>query len=320
MKRLYFYIAQDTDPYRNLAAEKYLLDNVEENACILYLWQNAHTVVIGKNQNPLAECRCALLEQEGGRLARRLSGGGAVYHDLGNLNFTFLCRTASYDLERQLQVVQSACAKAGISTERSGRNDLLAAGRKFSGNAFYNAKGRSYHHGTLLIDTDAEKMGRYLTPPKAKLQAKGVASVRARVINLKELAPSLTCDQMKTYMLQAFEEVYGQAAAPLPPIEETALAASIEQFSSWDFLYGATPPYSLTCAQRFDWGSIELNLQIEKGIIQGLTAYTDAMDHTLPQQLTAALAGAPFTAEAVQKALAPLPCGSDIYSLLLQAL
>ena len=135
IKNLQYYISTSLNPYENLATEKYLLDTVAEDGYILYLWQNQNTVVIGKNQNPWAECRCNLLETEGGRLARRLSGGGAVFHDTGNLNFTFLCSAKNYDLDRQMKVIQTACSLAGIKTELSGRNDLLAAGRKFSGNA-----------------------------------------------------------------------------------------------------------------------------------------------------------------------------------------
>ena len=113
-------------------------------------------------------------------------------------------------------VILAACAMAGIPAEKSGRNDLLAEGRKFSGNAFYHSKGFSYHHGTLLIDTDMNRLGRYLSPPKAKLESKGVTSVRSRVVNLKELSPTLTCAKMKEYMTRALEAVYGQKALLLP--------------------------------------------------------------------------------------------------------
>ena len=144
-------ITDCVDPYRNLATEKYLLDTTPEDCCTLFLWQNKNTVVIGKNQNAWAECRCSLLESEGGKLARRLSGGGAVFHDLGNLNFTFLSSTVNYDLSRNLNVIKTACHLAGISAEISGRNDILADNRKFSGNAFYNTKDKSYHHGTQFF-------------------------------------------------------------------------------------------------------------------------------------------------------------------------
>ena len=206
--RLQLYTSDGLDPYRNLAIEQHLLETVEGGCCLLYLWQNANTVVIGRNQNAWAECRTTLLKNEGGHLARRLSGGGAVWHDTGNLNFTFLMRSEHYDLDRQLSVLQTACRLVGIETERSGRNDLLVNGRKFSGNAFYHHEGRSYHHGTLLVDVDTDRMSRYLSPSRAKLTAKGVESVRARVINLREQNPALTVDALKGAMIDAFSAVF----------------------------------------------------------------------------------------------------------------
>ena len=127
--KLRIYATTKTDPHLNLATEKHLMDITKPGECLLYLWQNKNTVVIGKNQNPWLECRTSLLEEEGGKLARRLSGGGAVFHDLGNLNFTFIMCKEDYDLDRQLSVIQTACAIAGIQAEKSGRNDILAVGR-----------------------------------------------------------------------------------------------------------------------------------------------------------------------------------------------
>ena len=207
IQQLKLYEGQSFDPHYNLAVEEYLLQTVEPDCCILYLWQNQNTVVIGRNQNAWKECRTTLLEEEGGHLARRLSGGGAVFHDLGNLNFTFLVPTDCYDLEKQLSVIQLACRSFGIESERSGRNDILAGGRKFSGNAFYRSGDRSYHHGTLLVDVDMARMSRYLNPSKAKLEAKGVDSVRSRVVNLKELASEMTTDRLKEEMANAFQQV-----------------------------------------------------------------------------------------------------------------
>lgn len=303
INKLQFYIGNGFDPYRNLAIEKHLFDTVDGETLILYLWQNQNTVVIGKNQNAFSECRTELLREEGGHLARRLSGGGAVFHDLGNLNFTFICSTEDLDINKHMEVIREACRLAGIETELSGRNDILAGGRKFSGNAFYNSKGHSYHHGTLLISADTEKMTRYLTPPKAKLEAKGVKSVRARVVNLSELAPSLTCESMKGYLLSAFGSVYGITPQPHIDIEEEKTATLAEFFGSWDYLYGSPLPFNVSCQARLSFGSVELQMQVSDGLIQSVRVYTDALDTELSGQIENALASLPFDFAVMSDAL-----------------
>ena len=312
---LYVVKTDCTDPYKNLALEEHLLLNVGEDV-ILYLWQNRHTVVIGRNQNPWAECRTSLLEEEGGHLARRLSGGGAVYHDLGNLNFTFLCKDEHYDLQKQLSVIQEACRLCGIDATFSGRNDLLADGRKFSGNAFYHSKGFSYHHGTLLIDTDMDRLGRYLSPPKAKLESKGVTSVRSRVVNLKELSPTLTCAKMKEYMTRAFEAVYGQKALLLPVPEEAILLPMAEKYASADWLYGRPIPFNCTIQSQFAWGHLQVLIEVNGGVVEEVQVYTDAMDFALAEQLRGALIGIPFRSEELVRAVQALPYGEDLAQML----
>ena len=287
------------DPYFNLATEKFLLDNLLPGECILYLWQNQNTVVIGRNQNPWVECRTTLLEEEGGHLARRLSGGGAVVHDVGNLNFTFLVGTENYDVDRQLSVIQKACALSGIRAEKSGRNDLLAEGSKFSGNAFYQSKGHAYHHGTLLISADMEKLQRYLSPSKAKLQAKGVASVRSRVINLQELSPCLTCQTMKQHMRRAFEEVYGLGAASvtLTADDLSVIRETAAQYGAWEYLYGTPLPFSFACESLFDWGQIRIEIQAKNGMITATKVYSDAMDWQIAVDMENALTNCAFRTE-----------------------
>jgi lipoate-protein ligase A len=283
------------DPYFNLAVEQHLLETVEGGCCLLYLWQNRNTVVIGRNQNAWAECRTALLSGEGGRLARRLSGGGAVYHDLGNLNFTFLVNTGDYDLDRQLSVIQTACRMLGVETERSGRNDLLADGRKFSGNAFYHHEERSYHHGTLLVDVDTDRMGRYLSPSKAKLVSKGVESVRSRVVNLKKLNPAITVDALKTALFAAFSKVYGLETAPYDAIDEARIAELTAHYASDAWLFGQRIPFTFRCERRFLWGGVELQLKVDRGIVQDARVYTDDMNHETAQTLCGALHDCPFS-------------------------
>lgn len=290
-----------TDPYRNLAVEEHLMETVQPGECILYLWQNQNTVVIGRNQNPWKECRTSLLEEEGGRLARRLSGGGAVFHDLGNLNFTFLVNEEDYDLDRQLTVIREACRELGLAAERSGRNDVLVDGRKFSGNAFYHSKGKAYHHGTLLVDVDGEKLARYLSPSKAKLQAKGVDSVRSRVVNLVELVPGLTCERMAQAMEAAFAQVY---ALPLEQADESRLDMEVigrlcMRNGSREWLYGPRLPLSFECEERFDWGSVHLQLQVESGVVVQTKVYSDAMDWELAPALENLLTGSEFSQQAL---------------------
>lgn len=309
---LRYFESRSFDPYYNLAVEKCLLDTIGPEACVLYLWQNQNTVVIGRSQNPWAECRTTLLSEEGGVLARRLSGGGAVFHDLGNLNFTFLVGTENYDVDRQLSVIQEACRLAGITAEKSGRNDLLADGRKFSGNAFYHSAGHSYHHGTLMIDVDKDKLQRYLSPPKAKLLAKGISSVRSRVVNLKELSPSLTIDTMKTYMVQAFQTVYGYTAAEAVLTDtDLAIIQETEQINkSWDFLFGKPLPFTFQCEDKFDWGYIQLQLQAKGGVITAAKVYSDSMDWELAPAVETALTGCRFRLEDMEQALTSALDGS----------
>ena len=311
IRRLALCRSRCTDPYRNLAVEELLLRTVEEGCCVLYLWQNQNTVVIGRNQNAWLECRTALLEEEGGRLARRLSGGGAVFHDLGNLNFTFLVPTADYDLDKQLRVIETACGLLGVRAERSGRNDILADGRKFSGNAFYQHQGRRYHHGTILVDADMEKLGKYLCPSPAKLQARGVPSVRSRVINLRELCPGLTIQEMRAALTEAFTQVY-----PLPlerlslaDLAEGAVSALEKRRRSWEWIYGRPLAFTFQCAGRYPWGEITIQLAAESGLVRAASVYTDAMDPSFAAPLEQALTGCPFHLPQLYRAVehAPVP-------------
>ena len=298
IRQLKLYRGRGFDPYDNLAVEQHLLETVEDGCCILYLWQNQNTVVIGRNQNAWKECRTTQLQEDGGHLARRLSGGGAVFHDLGNLNFTFLVHDQDYDLDRQLAVIAEACSCLGVETERSGRNDLLSAGRKFSGSAFYHNMGRSYHHGTLLVNVDMDKLSRYLNPSPAKLRAKGVDSVRSRVVNLTELQPDLTVEALAEQLPPAFSRVYGLPVETMTTgdLDRAAVDALAERNRSWDWLYGRRMPFQFSCEDRFPWGELRLELQVDRGVVCRAAVYTDAMDWSLGQKLETALTGCRFTA------------------------
>ena len=311
-----------TDPHRNLAVEQTLLETVPEETCILYLWQNRRTVVIGRNQNAWKESRTTALEADGGFLARRLSGGGAVFHDLGNLNFTFLVNKPDYDLPRQLEVIVEACRSLGIPASCSGRNDVLANGRKFSGNAFYEHRGKSYHHGTLLVDVDTSAMGRYLSPSKAKLEAKGVSSVRSRVVNLRELKPDLTVAEMAARMEEAFQKVYALTARHLKEtdLDQDRIETLTRHNGSWEWLYGRELACTMQCSERFGWGGIDLRLTVEGGVITRAAVYTDAMDWTLAPALESALTDCRFRLEDMRQRIHAAPLTEevreDLYRLL----
>ncbi len=318
IKKIYIYIADSVNPHENLAKEEYLFNILPKDSSILYLWQNANTVVIGKNQNPYTECNLEHLKEDGVKLARRSSGGGAVFHDLGNLNFTFIAGREDYSVERNMEVIKLACSMAGINAELSGRNDILADGRKFSGNAFYNSAGKAFQHGTLMLFADTSKMQKYLTPPKAKLEAKGVKSVRSRVVNLTELCPSLTCDKMREYMIDAFEKTYNMKAEYIDISDVEEVKALTQKYGDNSFLYGETPPFTVFYEDYFPWGSIRLELNVVKGNIQTATVYTDSLETELPQMIKKALEGQSFEDEAIKKGFSenlPEPFLSDILKM-----
>ena len=322
INQIKYYIGTSEDPYYNLAVEQHLLETVEDNCCILYLWQNKNTVVIGRNQNAWKECRTAELETDGVHLARRLSGGGAVFHDLGNLNFTFLVPTADYDLDKQLGVIIEACRALGISAEKSGRNDILADGRKFSGNAFYEHENRSYHHGTMLIDVDMSKMSKYLNPSTEKLNAKGVDSIRSRVVNLKELCPALNIDEMKRQMTAAFERVYGLRAKRIFHVDfdATKFEEIYHHNKSWEWNYGKNLPFTLEHSSRFNWGEIQLQMAVDSGIITDVTVYSDAMDWDFAKTLQEVLIGCRFQTTAMIKLVQTINCSESIRNDICQML
>ena len=270
------------NPYLNLAVEEYLMSSNDEDTIIMYLWQNRQTVVIGQNQNPFAECRVELLEKEGGYVARRKTGGGAVYHDAGNLNFSFIAPERLYDKFKQFSIICSAVESYGVKVELSGRNDILCEGRKFSGCAFSKREGQNLHHGTLLIKTDTEMIQRYLTPKPTKLQKHGVKSVERRVVNLSELA-QVTADNIKPKLIESFEKEYGQKATWLDYgelIRCDEVSRKAQLYGSDEWLYDRWRNFKVTKHGTFNWGEVDLQVTVDesKRIIQDLMIATDSLD------------------------------------------
>lgn len=247
---------------------------------ILYLWQNEKTVVIGKNQNAYNECNLDTLHRDGGHLARRLSGGGAVYHDLGNLNFTFLSPKEDFNEEKENEVILNALRHFGLPAYRNGRNDLLIDGRKFSGHAFQHSRYTSLHHGTIMLHVDAEALSRYLNVSLLKLKDKHVASVKSRVINLNDILPDLTVDACKEALIRSAEEIYGLKTQTLTEedLDQIQLEADIRMFSDDTFLYGREDHLSHVLEERFAWGTVRIEYEKENDILTDVAVYSDALN------------------------------------------
>ena len=310
-----YMIGKGNDPYYNLALEEYLLNHIKEEECILYLWQNEKTVVIGRNQNAHKECKIRELEEDGGNFVRRLSGGGAVFHDLGNLNFTFLVKKEDYDVNKQLEVILKAVNSFSIPAEKSGRNDITVHDKKFSGNAFYDSNGNCYHHGTLLVNVDKEKLSYYLNVSNDKLVAKGVESVKSRVTNLTEYSKTLTISSLQDSLIEAFSEVYECVARKYQDtIDENEIKKLIDKFSSWDFKYGKRLEGNYTLSKRFPWGGLDLVFHIDRGMIKDCVIFSDTLDTNLTKVIETCLKGQVFNSKEMINALASLEgVESDTY-------
>ena len=296
MSRLQVIISPQYDPFLNRAVEQYLTEHQEEGVVTLYLWKNQQTVVIGFNQNPYSECNVKLLLDEGGHLMRRGTGGGAVYHDLGNINFSFIVDKRLYDVKKQLSVIQDALLAYGLEAEISGRNDLTCQGRKFSGNAFAKGQRNNLHHGTILIKTDGAMMQRYLIVDKAKLLKNGVKSVASRVVNLSELVPELTSESIKQPLIASFEKIYGDKADILDfdtLINNREVQSIMSEISSRNFLFGRWEQFKTTKKDRFPWGGVEISLHIDEAnsVIKDIQIASDCLEPEAIQRAETLLRG-----------------------------
>lgn len=300
----YFYISPSQDGWQNLAADEWFLDNLEEDELVLYLYVNRGAVILGRNQNPWRECNLAAMDRDRVQLVRRVSGGGAVFHDGGNLNFSFIAGSARYDQDRQLGLILQAIRSLGIACERSERNDLLAGGRKFSGNAFCSRGRNRQHHGTLLISSDLARLRSYLLADPRRLEAKGVVSVRSRVCNLSELRPDLSVPVMVDALKRAFAKGYGGYAEFQPTQQQAAEIAQYRaKHASWQWCVGQTPRFELELENRFAWGGVRIALTLRHGLVEKLNVSSDAMDAELISEAERLLAGCRFGSSFLHDAL-----------------
>lgn len=303
----YIYSAPTGDGWLNLARDGYFLENNKKGDVVLYFYVNKNAVIIGRNQNAWKECNIANMDADGVQLVRRHSGGGAVFHDNGNLNFSFITDEKHYDLNRQMRVILNAVSKLGLKAELSGRNDITVDGKKFSGNAFSLAKGNRSHHGTILVNADLTKLSNYLCVSKEKMRSKGIDSVRARVCNICELSSGLTVEAMRRLVIESFIEEYGAASEYV--FDGTALAEveeRRERLASWEWRFGKTPQFDFETDKRFSFGDTQIYFNLRDGVIRETKVYSDCLDTELTTEIENALTGVHFRKEEIKAALSKM--------------
>ncbi|WP_316571161.1 lipoate--protein ligase [Neobacillus sp. YIM B06451] len=270
-----------TDPRINLAIEEYALKNLDIDQTYLLFYINEPSIIIGKNQNTIEEINTDYVEDNGIHVVRRLSGGGAVYHDLGNLNFSFITKDdgeSFHNFKKFTEPVVAALAKLGVKAELSGRNDIVADGRKISGNAQFSTKGRMFSHGTLMLDSEIDAVVSALRVKQDKIESKGIKSIRSRVANISEfLDRKISMEEFRSLLLKYIFD--GTDDIPEYVLTESDWekihAISKERYQNWDWNYGKSPKFNLHRTRRFPIGSIDVRLEVEKGIIENCKIYGD---------------------------------------------
>ncbi|WP_426005722.1 lipoate--protein ligase [Bacillus sp. DWP3-1] len=272
---------QHYDPMINLAIEEYCLKYLDPDETYLLFYINQPSIIIGKNQNTIEEINTKYVEDNGIKVVRRLSGGGAVYHDKGNLNFSFITKDdgdSFHNFKKFTEPVIKALEKLGVKAELSGRNDIMADGRKISGNAQFATRGRIFSHGTLLFDSEIEHVVSALNVKKEKIESKGIKSIRSRVANISELmVQKMTTEEFRKILLSYIFDTNGD----VPQYQltekdwEKIHEISRDRYQKWEWNYGRSPKFNLQHSKRFPAGSIDLRLEVKKGIIQDCKIFGD---------------------------------------------
>lgn len=295
-------IARDSDPFRNQAIEKHLMDTLPEDTAILFLWQNKPAVMLGRAQNPWYECPVDDFLAKGGCIGRRLSGGGAMYQDRGSLNFSFILPKTRFDIPRQLSAIGMAVGAFGLQAQASGRNDLSIEGRKFCANAFFKSGSAAMHHGTILVSSQLGQMVNALTVEEGKLPV-GMKKPFPQVVNLADVGRGVSMGAMQESLYWAFGRIFGVQPGMLD--ERMMDGGSIErmaaQFAAREWVYPATIPYTFTVTERFPWGGVTVQMRTEGGIVRDARVYTDAMEAALFSHIEQALVGSPCLISAITK-------------------
>ncbi|HLR79354.1 MAG TPA: lipoate--protein ligase [Bacillota bacterium] len=287
-----------TDPSINLAIEEYVLQKFGEKDTYLLFYINEPSIIIGRNQNTVEEINTDYVDQHGIKVVRRLSGGGAVYHDLGNLNFSFITKDdgdSFHNFAKFTKPVVEALNSVGVPAELEGRNDLVVNGRKISGNAMFSTKGRMFSHGTLMFDSEIEHVVSALNVSQEKIESKGIKSIRSRVANIAEfLEEKMTMDQFKKMILRHVFDVDDVKDVPRYKLTEEDWEnihhISKERYQKWDWNFGKSPSFNVKASHKFDSGLVDVRLDVKRGIIENCKIYGDFFGmgdvETIEKQLT----------------------------------
>ncbi len=302
-----FHISTSNDCYYNLALEETFLREYEEE--VFMLWQNDNTIVVGKNQNTLSEINSDYVKANGIRVVRRITGGGAVYHDMGNINFTYIAKHDGEwesDFSRFAKPVILALEKLGLHAEVSGRNDIVANGRKISGNAQTVANGRILHHGTILFNANVSVLSNALSPDPDKIASKGIKSVSSRVANINELlGRNVSCEEIYSLVRCEVKRLYDASDYELTPKEmERAEKLADEKYRTWEWNYGYSPKYTFTKKKHFDGGCVNVCLAVSDGRISEVKIYGDFFGISDVSDIENALCGILHREEDIKEILA----------------
>ncbi|MBI9012050.1 MAG: lipoate--protein ligase [Clostridiales bacterium] len=290
----------------NMAAEEYMMKHFEDD--IFMLWRATSSILIGKNQNALAEINYDYVKENKIDVVRRLSGGGTVFCDLGNTNFAFIVTdsTSFSDFRKFTLPILEVLKKLGVNAEFSGRNDLTIEGKKFSGNAQYKYKDRLLHHGTLLFSSDIGNLAKSINPPKIKLESKGVTSVKSRVTNIKaHLEDDIDILKFRELINEHINETVENASFYKFTSEDIKAITEIEEnrFKTWDWNYGNSPKYKGYQTKKFTGGIVETFFEIKKGAFTGVKFYGDFFSKSEISDIENALIGIAHTEIEIKKIL-----------------
>lgn len=303
-----------TDPRINLALEEYVLQNFGEEDTYLLFYINEPSIIIGRNQNTLEEINTDYVDSNGIKVVRRLSGGGAVYHDEGNLNFSFITKDdgdSFHNFAKFTQPVVKALNKIGVPAELLGRNDLLVEGRKISGNAQFSTKGRMFSHGTLMFDSEIDHVVSALNVNKEKIKSKGIKSIRSRVANISEfMEEKISMNEFKDLILRYIFDVGDVKDVPRYKLTkedwDKVHEISQKRYQTWDWNYGKSPSFNKKASHKFPSGLLDVRLDVKKGVIENCTIFGDFFGVGEVEVIEQNLTGVKYELKEIEEALADL--------------